>query len=178
MIAAAITGHYEPMMEIPPEIGDLKFYRKQWAQSEALWLTELEWEFCDRGDFQYGDIVSTDPKFFKTINSAYDLDTYVPSMRCLKNTQENLNIWGNYNSGEAGAIMIVFEKCDSEKIASNLVAKAKNITACESEENIEKWAKGRYLIVNENQKRFISHKFEEEKFEANSELQWFALNLK
>ena len=30
-IGAAITGNYEPLFTIPPEIGDLKFYSKYWS---------------------------------------------------------------------------------------------------------------------------------------------------
>ena len=31
MIGAAITGFYEPLFSVPEEIGNLKFYSKQWA---------------------------------------------------------------------------------------------------------------------------------------------------
>ena len=134
-------------MEIPPEIGDLKFYKKSWSQGEALGWQELEWQFCKRGDFQYGDIVSTSPIFYPTVNTEYDLDMYSPSMRCIKDPNENLNLWGNYNTGEAAAVQVVFELCDNNQLPESL--KKENKT-CASDEEIAAWAEGRYIIVNEN----------------------------
>ena len=40
-------------------------------------------------------------------------------MRCIANPEDSLEIWGNYNTGEAGALQVVFETCDSAKNALN-----------------------------------------------------------
>ena len=114
VIAAAITGDYKPLFNIPPEIGDLKFYRKSWSQGEWMSFKELEWRFCTRDDFHYNDEYNEEKvMFYETKSSWYDLNMYGTSMRCLKDPEDN-DIWGNYNTGNAGAIMIVFEKCRSD----------------------------------------------------------------
>ena len=51
MVAAAITGNYEPLYNIPPEIGDLKFYKKSWSQGTWLDWKMLEWRNCSSYDY-------------------------------------------------------------------------------------------------------------------------------
>ena len=54
---------------------------------------------------------------------------YGDSFRCLKNMEKDSMIWGNYNTGNATAVLFMFEKCDSEKYAKD---PSTNIT-CKSE---------------------------------------------
>ena len=42
VIAAAITGFEGPLVDIPPEYGSLRFYRKEWSQDVWLNITEIE----------------------------------------------------------------------------------------------------------------------------------------
>ena len=46
--------------------------------------------------------------------------------------------------------MVVFEKCDS---------KAKP-NYCKSDEEINKWLQFKYIVLLENEKKFIQHEFE------------------
>jgi len=50
--------------------------------------------------------------------------------------------------------MVVFEVCNSTTSA----------VECAEDSEIEAWMKGRYIIILENQKKFISHKFKDESF--------------
>ena len=97
---------------------------------------------------------------------------YGKSMRCIKNLEDQ-DIWGNYNTGNAGNIGVVFEKCDSEKNAKNIETAG---IVCASEDAIADWARGRYIIMLENENEFISHRFDDERFKKRAELSWFALN--
>ena len=113
MIGAAITGDYAPLYDIPKEIGQLKFYIKSWfpGGSETGWK-DIELRMCTENDFSSVDYQSEAPApFFETVNTASDLAIYGLSMRCAKNS-EDLQIWGNYASGNAGSLVIVFEKCN------------------------------------------------------------------
>ena len=67
----------------------------------------------------------------------------------------------------------MFEKCDSDKNSKN--PERRNVV-CKSDDEINQWLKGRYLIVLENQKKFIAHKFGEERFKASAEVKWYPLN--
>ena len=72
---------------------------------------------------------------------------------------------GNYNTGNTASLMVVFEKCNPE-----------NGVECASESEISAWISGRYIITLTNQKKFLSHKFERERFTATAELSWYPLS--
>ena len=62
-------------------------------------------------------------------------------MRCLTSKEEDrLNIYGNYDTGKAANLMVVFEKCDPH--AGNHV--------CKDEEEIKNWSTHKYfgILVN------------------------------
>ena len=166
MIAAAITGDFEPMYEIDPAYGDLKLFSKSWNYEEYLGWRELEWEFCPQDYFQYGSHRSDQPRFYETFSTIQDMEMYSTSLRCIKNLDKDSVIWGNFNTGNATAVLVMFEKCDSEK----------NQIVCKSEEEINQWLKGRYIIVLENQKKFQSYKFGNERFKESAEVKWYPLN--
>ena len=49
--------------------------------------------------------------------------------------------------------MVVFDRCDSEK-------RAKIGLKCKSETEIDEWLRFKYIIVRENTRQFVQHKFE------------------
>ena len=62
--------------------------------------------------------------------------------------KEPIDIFGNYDTKMAANLMIVFEKCDKkvEKV-------------CKSDAEINEWLAFKYIILLENEKRFIQHEF-------------------
>lgn len=50
-IAAAITGDYQPLMNIPEEIGSLKFYSKSWSNGNKNVWKDIELRYCNRDEF-------------------------------------------------------------------------------------------------------------------------------
>lgn len=64
--------------------------------------------------------------------------------------------------------MIVFEKCDREKVLPPI--------QCASQEEITQWMEFRYILTVENQKRFIQHKFKKERIVKSAEIHWHPLN--
>ena len=77
--------------------------------------------------------------FFETTNTIADLEMYLPSFRCIKD-HKNSDIWGNYSTGNARSLIIVFEKCD-RSVEGN---------ECAEESTIKNWMQGRYLLIVEN----------------------------
>ena len=73
-------------------------------------------------------------------------------MRCIKNLNE-IKMWGDYDTDKASSLMIVFEKCDISKLAPG--------QRCKTEAEIEKWMAFKYIVILENESKFISHKFDE-----------------
>ena len=67
-------------------------------------------------------------------------------MRCLDKSQ-NLELWGNYNTGQAQNLKIVFEKCD--------IAKRPKGAKCKTEDEISAWMEGKYIALIFNEARFI-----------------------
>ena len=47
--------------------------------------------------------------------------------------------------------MVVFEKCDKSKAAAG----------CKPDSEITDWMREKYIVLYENQKRFIQHKFDD-----------------
>lgn len=64
--------------------------------------------------------------------------------------------------------MIVFEKCNN----------ATSPVVCKSEREIETWMEYKYIGVAINQKKVIQHKFENERIDKFSSLEWFPLSIK
>ena len=65
------------------------------------------------------------------------------------------DIYGNYNTGIASSLMIVFEKCAPSKMQR-----------CKSEQEITKWLEFKYIYTLVNDKKFIKHLFGEERILA------------
>ena len=90
---------------------------------------------------------------------------YGPKLRCLKDHTQ-IMMRGNYDSSTASNLMVVFELCDPE---------ADETLKCKSEIEIEEWMRQKYLIVYINEKRFIQHKFDEERIKKHSIFNWYPL---
>ena len=58
-----------------------------------------------------------------------------------------MQLWGNYDTNLASNFMVVFEKCDAKKLSPGL--------KCKSEAEIEQWMQFKYIVVMENEAKFI-----------------------
>ena len=83
-------------------------------------------------------------------------------------------VWGNYNTGAAGSLMIVFEKCNATRLA--LDEETADVK-CAEDKDIDKWLVGRYIITLENQRMFTQHKFGEETFSTSAEVHWYPVTV-
>ena len=63
-------------------------------------------------------------------------------MQCLS---ESYGISGDFTSNKANNLMIVFEKCDGSVPLNN----------CKPKDDIQAWLNGKYLIVLENNIKFV-----------------------
>ena len=64
--------------------------------------------------------------------------------------------------------MVVFEKCDAKKLAPGL--------KCKSEAEIAQWMAFKYMVVLENEAKFIQFKFGQDRVTRNSGTRWFPLS--
>ena len=62
--------------------------------------------------------------------------------------------------------MIVLEKCNNS--TSNVI--------CKSESEIETWLEWKYLIVLQNESKFIHYKFGDESINERAKSMWFSVN--
>lgn len=135
MIAAGITGYDGKQEALPPQIGAVKFYRKTWAENANIKFDEIPTRPCTDSDFDYGEDGNKEALFFETVETAGDLESYGPQMRCLVNP-DDISIHGNYNTGNAAAFMVVFELCNSAKLAANPITKD---LKCSGREDVAQW---------------------------------------
>ena len=117
-VAAAITdfdGNQEETED--PEIGEVKFYLKQWGlndTSPGISFKEVKSRPCNDKDFNLGTSLAPESSFFpiKPV-SMKDLTTYSSKMKCLEDTNST-EIFGSYNTDKASNFMVVFETCNKE----------------------------------------------------------------
>lgn len=88
-------------------------------------------------------------------------------MRCLADYKE-LSMFGDYDTDKAANLMVVFEKCDLTKRAPG--------EKCKSEKQIEDWMLYKYIVLLENEAKFIQHKFGKDRVEEKSTTRFFPLN--
>ena len=162
-IAAAVTSYDGSSEDITdPEIGEIKFYQKQWdvdAPQKGVFFTELKTKICEQGDFNDIDGTNSETSPFYPLNpqSFTDLRTYgVGKMRCLADLKE-LEMFGDYDTNKASNLMVVFEKCDLAKRAQR--------EKCKNEKEIADWMVYKYIVILENEAKFILHKFGEERID-------------
>ena len=86
-------------------------------------------------------------------------------MNVLQCTDQPLNLIGNFNTGTAQLILIMFEKCDSTKRKT-----------CKSNAEVREWMKNKYIILVYNRQLFQSEKFGDETFSRHSFLDWNPMN--
>ena len=78
---------------------------------------------------------------------------------------DKLVLFGNYNSPKARSLMVVFEECDPSW----------SPVQCKEKDQIQEWMKDKYIIVLSNHEKFIPWKFDEDKIEKQSSLDWYAM---
>lgn len=71
---------------------------------------------------------------------------------CVKNLND-MTVRGTFDSNEASLFTIAFERCDPTKMGG---------PRCQSEEDIDSWMMGKYIVTAMNEIKFISHEFDEE----------------
>ena len=89
-------------------------------------------------------------------------------MKCLDQPFDMFNLYGNYNSGTAANLFIVFERCQPET----------GVRVCKSETVIDNWLKGKYFLLLDNEKRFIKNQFHERSIDSTSKTKWYPVSPK
>ena len=111
-LAACLTA-YDGSREVieDPSIGQLKFYRKGWSNSEGVdYFSEIASRPCMEEEL-LGN--TEDTSFYKAARSSIsDIVMYGPKMKCPVN-RDQMELWGHYDTTETNNIMVVFEKCDN-----------------------------------------------------------------
>ena len=174
VVAAAITAYDGSTEDITdPEIGEIKFYLKQWDVDDPSFIVnfeELEHKICKPEDFNYQSSEKSASKFYPVRKqSKTDLKAYGPGkMRCIKDLDQ-LKMWGDFDNNKGSNLMIVFEKCDISK------RRLLGLT-CKSETEIEQWMAFKYIVTLQNESKFISYKFGEKRIDKKSVIRLYAVN--
>ena len=174
MIAAAVTNFDGSNVDITdPEIGEIKFYLKQWdvdVEGYTVSFKEIESKVCTDSDLNDHKGSNSDVSAFNPVelNSVSYVKQYGPGkMRCIKNL-DDLQIWGNYDTDTTSNLMVVFEKCD--------ITKRPPGAKCKDEGQIEEWMQFKYILTLENEVKFIQHLFGEKRIDQRSRARQYALN--
>ena len=161
-----------PVDNIDPTIGELKFYLKTWDSDDpeltGTRFYQLEHEMCDTSKFNDEHNNNPSSKFYQVSSTvANDLRTYGHKMRCLTpEAEKRVSLHGDYDTGKAANIMVVFEKCNPDG----------GKYECQGEEAIKNWSSFKFFGVLVNQSRFVKHLFGEERMQKRSEIRWFGVS--
>ena len=90
------------------------------------------------------------------------MDLLVEDLKCLERPEE-ISIWGDSDSlGLQQNLQLFFKRCSNET----------NTVVCKSEQEIDEWLYGKYIIWIINDIKFLKHKFGEGAILKESQLQW------
>ena len=113
------------------------------GEDVSFYEQEIENHFCTDEDLGIDKTQNT--VMFPLVQySQAEVLTYRKKFRCIDN--DELRIWGDYNSAKAQQIIVRFKMCIGED-------------NCESEENIREWLKRKYIVILHNQIRFDSEQY-------------------
>lgn len=161
-IAAKVTGYSDYNDIEDPSIGTVEFYLKSWLDDGSpIKFTKVKTRPCSLADFQGEAGASDDDQFFPMHFKSQSYKRYVPAMKCL---DEDISIYGDFNTNIAASFMVVFEKCAPE-----------GQLTCADPATIEEWLKFKYILTAENTENYLQTKPADERMEAFSRFVWFAL---
>ena len=165
---AAILTNYSGDIVEDPTIATLKFYYKSWGGEEdfgELNFRPIQTKACTDADFNNADENNTQSKFYPLISQYEKLfNAYKKNIKCM---DEELEIYGEYNSEEAKNLLITIEKCDRAQRND-----------CKSDKEIDDWLTFKYIGVIENSKKLISHKFDSDRIQSKSKMYWYPVDVK
>ena len=86
-----------------------------------------------------------------------DVSTFAHKFMCI---DQNIEVYGSYNSAKAQHLSIIFKKCDSA------------VRTCKSDEEIERYTRRKFLVTLQNGKRFVLDQYNEKKIMRESMISW------
>ena len=94
-----------------------------------------------------------------------DLKLYGNRLKCPEN-KTDLVVMGNFDSSAAANVMVVLEKCDN---------KTSTIT-CKSNAEIDAFLEFKYILLLQNERKFIQYQFGEGSINKVATLKWYGVN--
>ena len=168
-IAAGLVDYDGKSHKIEDEsIATVKFYRKAYNSSDpdvVFGFEEIPSRYCEPDvDFnQLGN--NTKSSFFPTSDvSKADIEAYGPRLKCLQNLNDTF-IHGNFDSSAGSNIMVVLEKCDNST----------STVTCKSEEEITNKLTWKYILLLQNQRKFIQYEFGDGRINESSVSTWYSV---
>ena len=128
-----------------PSMGTVEFYLKSWNDDTSpLKFRKLKTRPYSISDFQGEEGANNESKFYPMHFKSFIFKKYVPKMKCI---DEDIEIYGDFNTNIASSLLVVFETCDPEQR-----------TTCADQATIDNWLKFKYLIVAENTENYLQTK--------------------
>ena len=90
------------------------------------------------------------------------LSTYFPKMKCI---DEQVNIYGDYNSNSAQLLTLIFEACNPEVRST-----------CKNEEEIKAWLRRKFIITVENTNVFRMNIYNNTRVTYESHFNWYGIS--
>ena len=156
---------YDANEKLDPSIGKISFKYSQWGYGEDGTYIEVE-EEIESHTCSHQELGLTGDKKqarFMPIHKASKsaLKQYKDGFLCIED--EQLELYGDWNSDSARTIQISLERCSREAY-------------CKSDEEIDQFLKGTYLMLLNNQIRFDSTNYGTEAIKLESRVRWYSIS--
>ena len=172
IFAAGLTAYDGKGDKIEDEsLATLKLYHKVWNASDpnvSFDFHEVPSRFCTQEDMNLDGNNDTYGFFEHSSVTTQEVLNYAPRLKCFQDPSV-VRLAGNFDSGAASNFMMVVETCRNE------TAKPKGFE-CKSPEEISKFLTSKYILMVQNQRKFIQHRFDGNRVTEESNLRWFLVN--
>ena len=152
-LAFAFVNYNNPNESIQDEAdyGETKAFYKIWGDSDTpeVRYEEIKTRPCTKAELQL-DELTTSTKFWPYHQTALpDIDRFSKKFQCF---DENLKVFGTYNSMKAQNLAIQYTKCDVTKRLT-----------CKTEEQINAFMRQKFILTLQNEQRFDLDEYKHDK---------------
>ena len=148
------------------DYGSLKLQYEFWNATHDIFV-DVKSRPCRYSDFGYDlDEANPNQKFYDPpLEKEVEFKTVIDSevLMCI---DEEIELYGDFNTANAKVLLLNFVKCDTTKR-----------TTCKSEQEVKKWLTTQFLLFSFNKITFMHDGYRERMFQKITSLEWIPIDI-
>ena len=165
-VAVGLTEYdNDPSVIEDADYATLVVKNHKWGENEGGMVRygakDVSTHRCSPEEIGLNGVDNPNNKFFPSFEQQRkDIAKYGPKLNCLN---QDIDIYGNYNSQRGSTLFLAVEKCDPSKRST-----------CKNDDEISKWLSNKFVFILINEIVFHPDEYEYPgKIEKRSSLKWF-----